>query len=130
LQPRQFTGSCLHLIQKSYETGGITNDPGAKNNIAQTGGHHSKPAAFRLTAGKDCPVIAMAQTLSRSASTTVWAIYVRRANNNSRELVVIFGASRRLQVLVCHTGYSDNAYALKTIKIICHGIRGRTRKNQ
>lgn len=42
---RRLAGSCLHLVRQSYETGGITNDPGRATILRQQG-HHSKSAEF------------------------------------------------------------------------------------
>ena len=67
-----------------------------------------KPAAFMFTAGQDCPVIAVAQTSSRANSAAAWAIYAQ-CIKDSREQVVIFDASRRLQVSVCLTMHAGNA---------------------
>jgi len=44
---------------------------------------HSKPADFMFTTGQACPVIAVAQILSRENSVAAWAIYVQRVNDTS-----------------------------------------------
>jgi hypothetical protein len=46
-----------------------------------------------FTAGKDCPVIAVAQTSSRAGSAAAWAIYAQGVSD-SWELVMTFGAIR------------------------------------